>query len=82
MKVLKQLETLATFIESEDYIKAENYDLENKIDGNPDFLQSLSEFLPFLSTQQLRESQRIFYAYNESCSNGAYLSEGGIENDR
>lgn len=20
--------------------------------------------------------------YNESCSNGAYLSEGGIENDR
>lgn len=68
-EVLKQLETLATFIESEDYIKAENYDLENKIDGNPDFLQSLSEFLPFLSTQQLRESQRIFYAYNESCSN-------------
>lgn len=68
-KVLEQLETLATFIESEDYIKAENYDLENKIDGNPDFLQSLSEFLPFLSTQQLRESQRIFYAYSESCSN-------------
>lgn len=64
-KVLEQLETLAALIEKEDYGKAEDYNLENQIDGSPDLLYDLSEFLPFLSIQQLREAQEIFYGYSK-----------------
>lgn len=59
LEVISQLETLVKFIEEEDYVNAKKYIKENKIDGNPEFLNSLEEFLSFLSVQQLRESKEF-----------------------